>query len=184
MGVCPPRPTRPALLTGLGIELTGLGIEDESSTMTENTLTSTHTETGQRRFTESANPLARQVHTAAGLLEADQEIPALPPWTAADYISSITGSGAEKLADSGVAPLVAAARGYMRLDESNLLPQLKMMEIRLTSSQGRRLKSSINGTTRDGMQMPWFSAADIQIAARNDWKGKCVSLIKCGEFRW
>lgn len=136
--------------------------------MTENTLTSTHTDTRQRPFKDSANPLARQVHTPAGLLEADQEIPDLPPWSAADYASSITGSGAEKLADSGVAPLVAAARGYMRLDESNLFPQLKMMEIRLTSSQGRRLKSSINGSTRDGMQMPWFSAADIQIAARND----------------
>src|SRR5690606_3456596 len=40
----------------------------------------------------------------------------LPPFVGADYSNFITGSGAEKLAASGVAPLVAAARGYKRLD--------------------------------------------------------------------
>ena len=134
--------------------------------MTEDTLTLAGSR--QRRFTESANPLARKVHTPAGLLETDQEIPDLPPWTAADYHSSITGSGAEKLADSGVAPLIAAARGYKLLHEGNLKDELKHMEVRLTSVQGRRLLATINSNTRDGMQMPWFSAADIQIAHRND----------------
>jgi hypothetical protein len=118
-------------------------------------------------FADSVNPLAKEVHTAAGQLRLDSEIPDLPPWDAQDYASSITGSGADKLADSGVAPLVAAARGYSRLDDSNIADELKRMKVRLNSTQGRRLKNSIESPGRDGMLMPWYSAADIHIASRN-----------------
>ncbi|WIB65459.1 hypothetical protein [Curtobacterium sp. MCBD17_040] len=41
------------------------------------------------------------------------------PWTASDYAPSITGQGAKKLAASGIAPLVAIARGYETVDQAN-----------------------------------------------------------------
>jgi hypothetical protein len=40
-------------------------------------------------------------------------------WTAADYAPFVTGAGAEKLAASAVAPLVAYARGYGDLTPEN-----------------------------------------------------------------
>ncbi|MBG6181378.1 hypothetical protein [Arthrobacter sp. CAN_A1] len=95
-------------------------------------------------------------------------IPDLPQWTAADYSSFITGSGADKLADSAVAPLVAAARGYSRIHEANFTAELKTLGVKSTTRQGRQLKrlvGEIHG--RDGMTMPWYSPADIQIASRD-----------------
>ncbi|MHA6667487.1 hypothetical protein ACX3O0_01320 [Homoserinimonas sp. A447] len=87
----------------------------------------------------------------------------LPPFVSADYSEFITGSGAEKLADSGVAPLVAAARGYKRLDSSNFAPEMRLMGVQGATKQGMRLRRSLNGRG-NGMQMPWYSLADIQEA--------------------
>ena len=92
----------------------------------------------------------------------------LPPFTAADYSDFITGSGADKLADSGVPPLVAAARGYKRLDSTNFATEMRLMNIKMSTKQGKRLQRSLNGPGNDGMQMPWFSLADIQDAEKKD----------------
>ncbi|AUI52931.1 hypothetical protein [Arthrobacter crystallopoietes] len=98
---------------------------------------------------------------------ADGMLPDLPAWTAEDYAHAITGSGADKLADSGVAPLVAAARGYKLLDASNVAAELKLMNFKPQSGQGKRMRRSLTAEGQDGMQMPWYSVADIQNAARN-----------------
>ncbi|MCC3292852.1 hypothetical protein [Arthrobacter sp. zg-Y1110] len=93
-------------------------------------------------------------------------LPDLPSWTAEDYHSHIAGSGAEKLADSGVAPLVAAARGYKRIDHTNFAEELKTMGVKATTDQGRRWKASLAKPGKDAMQMPWYSVASLQIAER------------------
>lgn len=101
-----------------------------------------------------------------GAVGLDFTLPDLPPWTANDYESTITGSGAVKLADSGVAPLIAAARGYKRIDEDNYADEAKRMRIKGTTAQGRRLKRTLTAPGRDGMQMPWYSIAGNQSAFR------------------
>lgn len=93
-------------------------------------------------------------------------IPDLPSWEPEDYYSHIAGSGAEKLADSGVAPLVAAARGYKRIDHTNFAVELKTMNVKPTTDQGRRWKSSLSTPGKDAMQMPWYSIASLQVAER------------------
>jgi hypothetical protein len=91
--------------------------------------------------------------------------PDLPPFTAGSYAGFISGSGAEKLAGSGVAPLVAKARGYGRIDSSNFATEIRLMNIKLSTGQGKRLQGSLNGPGRDGLKMPWFSLADITESA-------------------
>ncbi|WP_138418760.1 hypothetical protein [Sinomonas gamaensis] len=84
----------------------------------------------------------------------------LPAWAPDDYTGTIIGSGAYKLADSAVAPLVAAARGYSRIDEDNF-GTVKDMGVRLNSKQGQRMKRTMGLPGRDGMLMPWYSVNDI-----------------------
>ncbi len=98
------------------------------------------------------------------------EIPDLPSWTLEDYADFITGSGAAKLADSGVAPLVAAARGYAKIDSTNFTAEMKKMDMKQTTTQGKRLKRCIIGENSDAMQMPWYSVADLQSADRRNEK--------------
>lgn len=106
-------------------------------------------------------------------LTAPDYVFSLPSWTARDYAAFITGSGAAKLADSGVAPLIAAARGYKRLDENNYATEAKIMHVaagRSEKGQPARLKRTLMAPGRDGMQMPWYSVADIQVAHRDGAK--------------
>jgi hypothetical protein len=90
----------------------------------------------------------------------------LPPWIAADYAASITGSGASKLADSGVAPLVAAARGYKRIDKTNYAEMARTMQVVGNSGQGKRFKRTLSAPGKDGMLMPWYSLGGIMKAVR------------------
>ncbi|WP_284762504.1 hypothetical protein [Arthrobacter sp. efr-133-R2A-63] len=90
----------------------------------------------------------------------------LPPWTGADYAASITGSGAFKLADSGVAPLVAAARGYVRIDKTNYNEMSRVMQVEGNSKQGKRFKRTLSAPGKDGMLMPWYSLAGSMKAER------------------
>ncbi|MBE4720490.1 hypothetical protein [Pseudarthrobacter sp. AB1] len=95
-------------------------------------------------------------------------LPDTPSWGAVDYAHVLTGSGADKLALSGVAPLVAAARGYSRIDSENFVTEMKRMDMSLATKQGKRLKRCIADGPHDGMQMPWYSVADLQSADRKD----------------
>ncbi|MBS2540289.1 hypothetical protein KGQ20_46905, partial [Catenulispora sp. NF23] len=90
--------------------------------------------------------------------------------TAADYAASITGSGAYKLADSGVAPLVAAARGYSRIDKTNYDQMARKMQVEGNSKQGKRFKRTLSAPGKDGMLMPWYSLAGIMKAVREGEK--------------
>jgi hypothetical protein len=94
--------------------------------------------------------------------------PDLLPFVASDYSDFLTGSGADKLADSGVAPLVAAARGYKKIDGTNFAPEMRLMGMNRSTVQGKRLQKSLNGAGNDGLQMPWFSLSDISEAAKKD----------------
>lgn len=101
-----------------------------------------------------------------GMNVLDPNFTGLPPWTAADYAASITGSGAWKLADSGVAPLVAAARGYARIDKTNYDQMARKMQVVGNSGQGKRFKRTLSAPGKDGMLMPWYSLAGIMKAQR------------------
>ncbi|WP_415854146.1 hypothetical protein [Sinomonas sp. G460-2] len=84
----------------------------------------------------------------------------LPSWGINDYAVTITGSGAYKLSGSAVAPLVAAARGYHRIDEDNFAT-VKDMGVRPNTKQGQRMKRTMGTHGLDGMAMPWYSVNDI-----------------------
>ncbi|MCM3786793.1 hypothetical protein M3231_28120, partial [Neobacillus mesonae] len=105
-----------------------------------------------------------------GMNVLDPNFTGLPPWTAADYAASITGSGAYKLADSGVAPLVAAARGYSRIDKTNYDQMARKMQVEGNSKQGKRFKRTLSAPGKDGMLMPWYSLAGIMKAVREGEK--------------
>jgi hypothetical protein len=123
--------------------------------------------------TPAQAPAPAPVEDSLAGLTAPDYVFSLPSWTARDYAAFITGSGAAKLADSGVAPLVAAARGYKRLDETNYATEAKIMRVaagRSEKGQPARLKRTLMAPGRDGMQMPWYSVADIQVAHRDGAK--------------
>lgn len=117
--------------------------------------------TADQSAPEAPAPGPGPVQGLAGL------VPELPSWRAADYAPHLTGSGAEKLADSGVAPLVAAARGYKLLNAENFTPEMKAMSVAMTTKQGKRLKRTLIPAGQDGMQMPWYSIADIHKSSRD-----------------
>ncbi|MCU6481282.1 hypothetical protein [Arthrobacter sp. A2-55] len=118
--------------------------------------------------TTTATPAPAATRQAPSLNGVNAGIPDLPTWVPEDYHSFIAGSGAEKLADSGVAPLVAAARGYQRIDHTNFADEAKTMGVKLTTGQGRRWKQSLGKPGKDAMQMPWYSVASIQISERRN----------------
>jgi hypothetical protein len=70
-----------------------------------------------------------------------------------------------KLADSGIAPLVAAARSYRTLNADNCMEQTKAMGVRSTTKQGHRLKMMCGVPGRDALQLPWYTATSIQSAS-------------------
>lgn len=129
---------------------------------------STPTDQTSRSQQEAAATQQAPTTDNVSLQDVDTTIPDLPTWTASDYESHIKGSGALKLADSGVAPLIAAARGYKRIDADNFAAEKKIMKVTARSNQGRRMERTLASDGLDGMQMPWYSAADIHIAFRQE----------------
>lgn len=81
------------------------------------------------------------------------------------------GTGATKLSDSQVAPLVAAARGYATITPDTVRDFAGKNGISLSSSPGRQLKTNVE--TGDAMLMPWFVADDV---GRVGSTGKFTSL--------
>lgn len=140
--------------------------EKDASPSSVTGLTITERSTGAENVAAPAGPATpKQIPGNA----RPRTTPDLPQWTAADYATFITGSGAAKLADSSVAPLVAASRGYSGIDASNFTGQMKKFGIKTVTRQGRRMKRCMGETPgQDGMAMPWYSVADIQMASRNE----------------
>lgn len=85
---------------------------------------------------------------------------------AADYAPYITGSGAAKLADSAVAPLVAAARGYSDITPDNFGAKMREMGQRKNSGTYKKWDRVMNVAGHDGMAMPWFSVTTVHTVGR------------------
>lgn len=80
-------------------------------------------------------------------------------WTPSNYAPTITGSGAAKLAASGVAPLVAAARGYLSVTPETLKAAAPTLGITGATKHFRQLRDA--ATSGDTLVMPWFDAETI-----------------------
>jgi len=79
-----------------------------------------------------------------------------PLWTAADYAGIVEGSGAAKLADSQVAPLVAQARGYYDVDTAEDVKRvLESAFISEPNKVRNRLKLMVK-PGEDFMVLPWY----------------------------
>src|SRR5699024_3393417 len=91
-------------------------------------------------------------------------------WTIDDYGPNLTGQAAEKLYDSAVAPVVAAARGYWRADTNESYHQWaeavglqKTQKMYLTVRDGV-VGTDENGDSLDGLVMPWYSVKHMYLA--------------------
>lgn len=84
-------------------------------------------------------------------------------WTIEDYADAgVMFSGARKLADSAVAPLVAQARGYMTVQDAEGAKDVasRIYSTRNARVAGNRLKTmTANG--HDFLVLPWFSAGSV-----------------------
>ncbi|AUZ33644.1 hypothetical protein C3B78_03615 [Arthrobacter sp. PGP41] len=88
-------------------------------------------------------------------------------WTEADYATFITGSQARRLAAAGVAPLVAQARGYLVIDDSNHRELYRQMGLQGRSRLGLQLTSAIAQRGGEGLMIPRFTPSAIQWANRD-----------------
>lgn len=84
------------------------------------------------------------------------------PWTAESYSPIVTGSGAKKLADSAVAPLVAAARGYSTFVDKAGAKLVASRSNGATSqlSLTRKLAQLV-ANDEDVLVIPWYRAAAV-----------------------
>lgn len=85
----------------------------------------------------------------------------LTPWTAGDYAPVITGSGARKLADSGIAPLVAVARGYETVTTENTASYTKKHNLGAANTAQHKQVITATRSGSDAMSMPWFRADKV-----------------------
>lgn len=89
----------------------------------------------------------------------------LTPWTPGDYAPHVQFSGAQKLADSGVAPLVAAARGYETIEKESVKDFAKTHA--LGASNSTKFKQVAQSTIYgDTMVILWYQA-DLVAAAHD-----------------
>ncbi|MGJ9402878.1 hypothetical protein [Arthrobacter sp. KK5.5] len=95
--------------------------------------------------------------------------PTAMPWVATDYTYTLgaTSHGATKLAESAVAPLVAAARGYRTATPSTAADAAKtVLGIEdMRTGAGKKLKEA--AATGDALIMPWYSCTQVFEAATN-----------------
>ncbi|MFE6966682.1 hypothetical protein ACFVAJ_16360 [Agromyces sp. NPDC057679] len=78
------------------------------------------------------------------------------PWSADAYAPQVTFSGAQKLASSGVAPLIAAARGYETIDSANVKDFGKTHEMAANSKTFKQVASIARQS--DAMVILWYQA--------------------------
>lgn len=86
-------------------------------------------------------------------------------WGETSYGPSITGSGASKLGQSVVGPLVALARGYLTLTHENVRDVMKAQGIGAQKTEGKQLIRGVGD--RDALLMPWYKGDDIVDEKRN-----------------
>lgn len=80
-------------------------------------------------------------------------------WSIADHPYA-AGSGAAKLVDSAVAPLVAYARGMYSITPDNLRATLAKLHVGAGNSKAASKVKTAVGTT-DALYMPWYTAESI-----------------------
>lgn len=103
-------------------------------------------------------------------------------WSAEDYKGFVHGEGAEKLASSAVAPLVAFARGYADITKDNVAAIAAQHGFKVGGQgQPQRLKrAAANDADGPGaMIMPWFSAETVANAEKFGKTAKST----IGQFR-
>lgn len=86
-----------------------------------------------------------------------------PLWTAESFHPIVTGEGANKLADSQVAPLVAQSRGYYTVTDT---PQAKALADRSASATGHRALANtlvrlLHQGDEDLLVIPWYRASGV-----------------------
>ena len=95
-------------------------------------------------------------------ISSNSEPSYITPWVASDYAPYVTMSGAHKLAASGIAPLVAEARGYESVAESQAKHFAKVKKI----GDGRTKAGTqfLNSFRDDGeiLTLPWFRADELK----------------------
>ncbi|WP_146072835.1 hypothetical protein [Cryobacterium sp. Y62] len=84
-------------------------------------------------------------------------------WAADSYLPNVRESGAQVLATSGIAPLVAAARGYVTLEAPDVPEFAKQNSIGVSISRPYR---QLNGAAvrGDTTVIPWYSADLVGVA--------------------
>jgi hypothetical protein len=89
------------------------------------------------------------------------------PWTAEHYSPLVTRSGAMKLANSGVAPIIVAARGYESVDEAASKDFAKRWDI--GDGRSKRGSQFLNSFRDDGdiLVMPWYRADSLKASAED-----------------
>lgn len=96
------------------------------------------------------------------------QVPAHPifRWGVEDYGPTITGRSAQKLADSGIAPLVALTRGYRVVDPTGDIAKTKRaIGLRGNTRQGTDFTRAAQG---DGvMLMPWYPVERVREAVKD-----------------
>lgn len=87
--------------------------------------------------------------------------PSKPLWEAAKYGSTIHLSGALKLADSRVAPLVAIARGYSTVESAGSTDFIRnSARLEGRSAQAKQIKGLFDNSS-DVLAMPWYSLSAV-----------------------
>lgn len=128
----------------------------------------------------SAVPAARtEPDPAPGPVDYDGLLP-LPGWPAADYATVVAGPGAEKLADSSVAPLVAAARGYRHVEDADIRQLQTALKLGQANSAAYR---NVLQTLEQGggaMLMPRYLP---EIARRYIDSSGATPFVTTAEFR-
>ncbi|MCK9913769.1 hypothetical protein [Microbacterium ginsengisoli] len=82
-------------------------------------------------------------------------------WTVEDYAAIVRLSGAEKLADSQVAPLVAQARGYETVEDADTA---KAVASRVYTAEERKVQNRLKMLTKANHEftvIPWFRASEL-----------------------
>ena len=132
----------------------------------------------------SAQPITdpqSQPGTPGHRIADDEGIPIpLPTWPAPAYAGIVDGPGADKLSASAIAPLIACARGYRHVEETDAHIAAKLL--RLGTAKTRRYQSLVSILTDGGgaMMMPRYKPE----AARQYREGeRKLPFVEIAEFR-
>ena len=94
------------------------------------------------------------------MTDQNAQTPPHLPWTSADYPFA-AGSGADKLVSSGVAPLVALARGMRSLTKADVKDECKRNGWAMNSAPAKQLTRAVGET--DALFMPWFTPEQVKL---------------------